>query len=351
MVNSFITDCALARKSRGTLVCRSRSFYIYFLVVSNKCRIFAANCKTGLMSSSECLSKFSMKKIIPVVLCLLLLAACGQSYEETKRKARLSRREAMRKDSAALKVAVMPTLDCLPLYVAEQYELFDTAMGGVRLKHFSAMMDCDTALERGRVEGAITDLKRAEAMEKRGLKVKYVATTNAHWQLITNRNSRIKQLKQLDDKMIAMTRNSALDYLTDRVIDSVKLDKDRVFKVQINDVNVRLLMLQNNEIDALWLTEPQATVARLLKHNVIYDTRKQDIHLGVLAFRDEEMQRKERARQLELFVKAYNQACDSINKYGVRHYSSLIAKQCTIKPNMADSLPNNIKYEHAREER
>ena len=290
-----------------------------------------------------------MKNIIPMVLCLLLMAACGQSYEETKRKARLSRREALRKDSAALKVAVMPTLDCLPLYVAEHYELFDTVMGGVRLKHFSAMMDCDTALERGRVEGAVTDLIRAEAMEKRGLKLRYVTATNAHWQLITNLNSRIKQLKQLDDKMIAMTRYSALDFLTSRVIDSVKLENDRVFKVQINDVNVRLLMLQNNEIDALWLPEPQATVARLLKHNVVYDTQKQDIHLGVLAFRDQEMQRKERTRQLELFVKAYDQACDSINKYGVRHYSRLIAKFCKIKPNMADSLPDNTRFEHAKE--
>ena len=63
----------------------------------------------------------NMKKIIPVIAVLLLLAACGQSYEETKRITREQRREAWRKDSAALKIAVMPTLDCLPLYVAQYY--------------------------------------------------------------------------------------------------------------------------------------------------------------------------------------------------------------------------------------
>lgn len=289
-----------------------------------------------------------MKKIILMMACLLLLAACGQSYEETKRVTRQQRREAMQKDSAALKIAVMPTLDCLPMYVAAYHELFDTLRGGVRLKFFTAQMDCDTALERGRVEGAISDLVRAIRMDRRGTKIRYVAATNTSWQLVTNRNARIHQLKQLDDKMIAMTRFSATDMLTDRVTDSVKLKAERVFKVQINDVNVRLLMLQNNEMDALWLTEPQATVARLLKNSVIYDTQKEDIWLGVLAFREKEMRRQARSMQLDLFINAYNQACDSINKYGVRHYRNILVERYKLKPNMVDSLPKNIKYVHAR---
>ena len=276
------------------------------------------------------------------------MAACHQSYEETKRQTRMSRQEAQRLDSAALKVAVMPTLDCLPLYVAEYYQLFDTLRGGVRLKFYMAQMDCDTALERGRVEGIMTDLVRAKRMEKRGLKLRYPTVTNAHWQLIANRNARVRQLKQLDDKMVAMTRFSATDLLTDRVIDSVKLDKDRIYKVQINDLSVRLLMLQNNEMDALWLREPQATAARMMKHGVVYDTRKEDLQLGVMAFREKEMRHQERGQQLELFVQAYNQACDSINKYGVLRYRDLIVERCKMKANMVDSLPKDRKYVHAR---
>ena len=289
-----------------------------------------------------------MKQLTIMMLGLFLLVACGQSYEETKRQTRQQRREAMRKDSAALKVAVMPTLDCLPLYVAEHYQLFDTLRGGVRLKFYMAQMDCDTALERGRVEGSITDLVRAKRMEQRGLKMRYPISTNTYWQLVANRNARVHQLKQIDDKMVAMTRFSATDLLTDRMIDSAKLDKDRVFKVQINDVNLRLLMLQNNEMDVMWLTEPQATAARTLKNNVVYDTRKEDVQLGVMAFREKEMQRQARSKQLELFVNAYNQACDSINKNGVRYYRPLIVERCRMKKHFVDSLPDHLKYEHAR---
>ena len=56
-----------------------------------------------------------MKKLTIMIVGMLLMAACGQSYEESKRIANENRKEAMRKDSAALKVAVLPTLDCLPL--------------------------------------------------------------------------------------------------------------------------------------------------------------------------------------------------------------------------------------------
>lgn len=288
-----------------------------------------------------------MKRLFYTFILLILLASCGQSYEETKRINQQQRKEALRKDSAALKIAVMPTLDCLPMFVAEYHQLFDTLNGGVRLKPFKAHIDCDTALERQRVEGSITDLVRALRMEKQGLALRHVAATNAYWQLIVNKNARIKQLKQLDDKMVAMTRFSVTDLLSDIVVDSAKLDAEHLFRVQINDVDVRMQMLQNNEIDALFFTEPQATMARMAKNSVMLDSRKLDIRMGVLAFHEKEMRRPERKRQLDLFVKAYNAACDSINKKGVRHYRDLIAKKCGVTVAVADSLPKDIKFEHA----
>ena len=289
-----------------------------------------------------------MKNIVIMILAGLLLAACGNSYEETKRISRQQRLEEARKDSAALKIAVMPTLDCLPLYVARHYQLFDTLNGGVRLKYYTAQMDCDSALERGRVEGAVTDLVRAMNMDRKGTKMRYWAVTNAYWQLVTNRNARIKQLKQLEDKMVAMTRYSVTDMLADRATDSAKLDKDHVFKVQVNDVFVRMQMLQNNIMDALCLTEPQASQARQMKHPVVLDTKSLDWQMGVIVFNEKEMQRHGRAKQLGLFVKAYDQACDSLNKYGLMHYRTIIKNRCHLKKEQLDALPKDLKFPHAK---
>ena len=259
---------------------------------------------------------------------------------------RLERQRLAKEDSAALKIAVMPTLDCLPLYVAREYKWFCDGKTDIRLKYFTSQIDCDTAILNGRVEGAVSDLVRVARMNKSGAKVKPQIATAAYWQLFTNRNSRIRQLNQLDDKMVAMTRYSVTDMLADHVVDSAKLKSERVFKVQINDVNVRLQMMLNNEMDAMFVTEPQATLARLAKHKVLLDTRKMNWHMGVIAFREKPMKDVDRKRQYDVFVKAYNQACDSINKNGIARYAHLMEKYCRTRSAVLDSIPKT-KFPHA----
>ena len=269
-------------------------------------------------------------KIFPAILLgLLLIIGCGQSYEETKRITRAQRLKWRREDSAALKVAVLPTLDCLPIFLAKDHQMFDTAVD-IRLKRFTAQMDVDTALMNKRVELGVTDVVRTERMKKLGDSLRYLTATNAYWQLITNRGARIIDLKHLDDKMLAMTRYSVTDLLGDLAVDSAKLKPERVFRIQINDVNVRLKMLENNEMDALLLTEPQATQARLLKHKVILDSRKLDIQMGAIVMQGKGMDDQARKRQLRVFTNGYNQACDSINKYGIGEYKDLLMKYCRV---------------------
>ena len=288
-----------------------------------------------------------MRKVVCILATICLLASCGQSYEEKLRMSREQRRQMMREDSAALKVAVLPTMDCLPLYVAKERGFFKAQGVDVRLKRFTAQMDCDTAIERGRVEGVVSDLVRTERMQKNGTPLRYVAATNAYWQLVTRRNARIRELNQLDDKMVGMTRYSATDLLTDAAVDSAKLKTERVFRIQINDVNIRLRMLVGNELDAMLLTEPQAVQARLQKHRVIQDSRSLDLQLGVLAFSEKALENSKRQKQLEAFLKGYNQACDSLTHYGLKYYSDIAEKYYDVKGAALDSLSKSMTYVHA----
>ena len=286
-----------------------------------------------------------MKKLLWIITTICLLAGCGQSYEETKRITRAQRLKMQKEDSAALKIAVLPTLDCLPLYLAKDHQLFDTVVD-IRLKHFTAQMDVDTALINNRVELGVTDLVRAERMIKQDTPIEYLTATNAYWQIVTNRVARITDLKHLDDKMLAMTRYSVTDMIGDMAVDSAKLKSERVFRIQINDVNVRLKMLENNEMDALVMTEPQVAQARWLKHKVIFDTRQQDMQMGAIVVRSKNMNDKNRKRQMEVFVKGYNEACDSINHYGVSHYKDLVMKYCNVRSEAVDTIPKSLKFSH-----
>ena len=284
-----------------------------------------------------------MKKLVLGFIALLILAACGQSYEETKRLSREQRLRLWREDSAAFKIAVIPTLDCLPVFVAKERQMFDTAVD-IRLKRYNAQMDVDTALIRGRAEAAITDLVRAEKMMKEGTPLRYVAATNAYWLMISQRQLRITNFKHLDDKMLAMTRYSVTDLLGDLAVDSAKLAPERVFRIQINDVNIRQKLLENGEMDAVLLTEPQASQVLMKKHHVMLDTRKQDIQMGALVMRTKDMDDKNRQHQIEVFMKGYKQACDSINRFGVAHYKEVLQKYYGLNEQTMKALPDSLKY-------
>lgn len=244
---------------------------------------------------------------------------------------------------AAFKVAVMPTLDCLPFYVAHQEQLLDTAKVDMRLVSFNSQADCDTALVGGSVECAVGDLVRFHALEGRGAKLDYLIQTPAQWQLLASRRARMKKASQLGDKIIGLTRHSACSYAFDRAVRLSK-PKQQAYTVPVNNVIIRLDMLRNSELDAIVATEPQATQARIVGANVLYSTGKEALHLGAVAFRSDEMVK--RKGQLAEVLKAYNAATDSINKNGVAFYSEILKEKMNLTDKEIASLPK-LRYEHA----
>ena len=283
-----------------------------------------------------------------MVLAVAVTAGCGPSYDDLKKMSQAEQAKLRHEDSLALKIGVLPTLDCLPIYVAKDCGLFDSTKADIRLKLFNSQIDGDQALVDGRLEGCVTDIVRGQRMKaKRGVSLDYVAATNAGWQLISNRLARIKRINQLDDKMIAITRFSATALLADLATDSAKLKDETVFKIQINDINLRLQMLLANEMDAMFLPEPQATTARLYKNPVLMDSRDKDLRLGVIAFNKKAMNDERRRRQLAVFISGYNAACDSINKNGIRKYTSTLKKYYQLDDKTINALPKT-RYEHAK---
>ena len=274
-----------------------------------------------------------------LILAVLTLVSCGKSDKElqAERQAqKLAERAAYQK---AYKIAVMPTMDCLPAYLLKDSLLYDTAKVDIRLCRFNAQMDCDTAMIGGSVQAAFSDLVRTERLKHRNkVLMHYLTDTNLKWQLIADKDSKLKQLSDLSDKIVAMTRYSGTDLLTDMAVKKAK-PKYQVFRVQINDVLVRLAMLQNHEIDAYWFAEPQATKALSSNNNSLFNSEDAGVHLGVVAIMDKVRRQDEEAA----FAEAYDKAVEQINKNGVKYYSALIQKYMKVDEAVVRALPD-IKY-------
>ena len=293
--------------------------------------------------------RLAFTSIIGLLLLTLTISSCSKSYKETKQEENISRKELLREDSLALKVATVPTLDCLPLFIGVEDSLFNKNGVEVHLKLRNAQIDCDTLMRGKYVEGMVSDLIRTERLKKSGIMLRYVTATDAYWQLYTNRISRIKELNQLSDKMIAMTRFSVTDYLADYAIDSAKPKFD-VFKVQINDPRIRIKMIINNEMDAALFTEPQATTARLYNNPMLMDSRDKNVRFGVIAFREAALRDKRRQKQLDVFLKVYNMAVDSINHFGLQHYATVISKYTNADAKTIKALPR-LRFSHVKQPR
>ena len=274
-----------------------------------------------------------------LILAVLTFVSCGKSDKElqAERQAqKLAEREAYQK---AYKIAVMPTMDCLPAYLLKDSLLYDTAKVDIRLCRFNAQMDCDTAMIGGSVQVAFSDLVRTERLKHRNkVLMHYLTDTNLNWQLIADKDSKLKQLSDLSDKIVAMTRFSGTDLLTDMAVKKAK-PKYQVFRVQVNDVLVRLAMLQNHEIDAYWFAEPQITKALSADNNSLFNSEDAGVHLGVVAIMDKVRRQDEEAA----FAEAYDKAVEQINKNGVKYYSALIQKYMKVDESVVRALPD-IKY-------
>lgn len=274
-----------------------------------------------------------------LILAVLTFVSCGKSDKElqAERQAqKLAEREAYQK---AYKIAVMPTMDCLPAYLLKDSLLYDTTKVDIRLCRFNAQMDCDTAMIGGSVQAAFSDLVRTERLKHRNkVLMHYLTDTNLNWQLIADKDSKLKQLSDLSDKIVAMTRFSGTDLLTDMAVKKAK-PKYQVFRVQVNDVLVRLAMLQNHEIDAYWFAEPQITKALSADNNSLFNSEDAGVHLGVVAIMDKVRRQDEEAA----FAAAYDKAVEQINKNGVKYYSALIQKYMKVDESVVRALPD-IKY-------
>ncbi len=279
------------------------------------------------------------KLVIYIFLLLVALVACNKKDDS-------SSPEKASKGTVpeGVNIGVMPTIDCLPIYIAYDRGWLDEAGISVNLVPFTAHMDIDTALVGKSLDGAFTELFRTEYITKRqGVKFYYASTTELQWSLIANKDTRLTRLEQLGDKMIAMTRFSATDYLSDKALADVKTQAN-VYRVQINDLGVRYAMLTNNQMDTGWLPEPFFTMAVLNGQRVLKPAKQKD-KFGVLAFREKYSTKEENKEKITQLLKEYDRACDSLNKYGFKAYAPELQKYCSVDTSVVNRLPK-ITYIH-----
>ena len=201
------------------------------------------------------------------------------------------------KDTVNLKIAVLPTTDCLPFYVAEDMNIYKKLGLNVEFINYKSILKCNDALEKGLIDGTFTTLPAAMYL---------------------------KSTKGFDLKLVMRTEGD-VDVIANRTI----------LRPQINDIIIRRQMLASNQVDAVIIPRPHSEYLLQTGNVKVFSTQNSGIKFGCLAIADTVIKKK--SKQIELLIKGYEQAAKEINRNRKCADTTLI-RQYVIPAAMLDSL-------------
>ena len=259
-----------------------------------------------------------MRKLIEIFMWLMVVGLCG-SCNQTNGTVN-------EEDSTAIKLGVLPTMECLPFYYADSIGLFDSLGVNVHLVTFDAAMDADTAFVNGKIDGIVTDLVKACIWQGQG-DTAMVAMVGAlrMWPL-TAPKARLLKAESLREKIIGITRHSAVDYFADKILESVKLQSIDLNKPQINNIRIRGLMVDQDQMDGAILPEPYASEAVARGARRLNGTEEMKVaNLMCVLFNDSIHQA--RKREIENIRSVYDQAVTALNADTLSNVLEYIPKE------------------------
>ncbi|CAG0933883.1 hypothetical protein TFLX_03252 [Thermoflexales bacterium] len=194
------------------------------------------------------------KTMIVLVLFVVLLSACGGAAPAGQ-------------EDPTLKIAVLPILDALPMYVAERQEYFKEAGIKVEFVPVASAAERDQVMQAGQVDGMINDLTSTVFYNKDEQKIAVVrfartaAPGEPQFSLLAAKDSGITSPDQLKGVEIGISQGTVIDYLTQRILENAGLQADEIKSINVPAIPDRLQLLNEGKLKAAVLPEPAATLA------------------------------------------------------------------------------------------
>lgn len=267
------------------------------------------------------------KKMIAIVLMgvlILALGGCGQ--KEEKKAAALQE----------LTIGTMPDVDSIPFIIAQEKGYFKEEGLTVNLKPFKSAMERDSALQSGNLDGAISDMLAVAFAKAGGFDVKITSLTSGSYKLIASSTENAATLQDLKGKDVAISKNTIIEYVTDKILAQSNMEEKSINKVVIPQIPTRLEMLKNGKLAAATLPEPMASIAIAKGGKLINSSDELEINPGVLMFTAKTVEGKK--AELQALYRAYNRAVAYLESEKQQLYIDLLIEKGGFPAEVKDSL-------------
>jgi NitT/TauT family transport system substrate-binding protein len=223
-------------------------------------------------------------------------------------------------DLPTLKMGLLPILDVLPFYVADQQGYFEEEGVAVELIPVSSALERDQLLIAGEIDGMLNDLVSTGIFNQDEPVVQIVAQARRAYEdhpqirILAAPRSNITIVEDLRGKEIGISENSLIHYVTQRVLEEAGLPADQwTYRAEPN-IPVRFQLLMEGQMPVVTLPDPLAQAAIEGGAILIADDTalvEQEFSQSVLSFRTTVIEDQPEA--VEAFLRAWMRAADDIN--------------------------------------
>ena len=280
-------------------------------------------------------TKFITRSLLAAILLFsLVLSACSQAAPPAAETS---------PEPATLKIAVLPILDTLPMYVAQQEGLFAKHRVQVTFIPVGSAAERDQVINAGQADGMINEIISTQFYNRDKIQVQIVrfaqtATSNsAMFRILASGKSDISSVDQLKGEPIGISQGTVIEYLTDRLLKAQGFSKDEIQTIAVPKISDRMALLGSGELKAAMLPEPLSSLAEQQGARVILDdTSKPEYSYSTIAFRKAVIDQHPEA--IRAFLAAIEDATNLINQDPAK-FSNLLSEQNLVPAPLSGSFP------------
>ena len=231
--------------------------------------------------------------------------------------------------ATTLKVALLPIPDVLPFHVALAKGYFAAEGVAVQGLPVYSSLDRDQLMQAGQLDAMLTELTTTANFNRTQVRVKIVAIArkpmadHCMFRILSGPAAGIKTLLDLSGATVGISKNTVIEYVTDRFLSAGGLDPAKIRKQSVPVIPERYQLLMQGQIQAATLPEPLASSALAAgAHQIICDSQDPRYSVSVISFRRAVLLNTPGA--VKAFLRAWYRAAADINRNPEAHRAVML---------------------------
>ena len=270
-------------------------------------------------------------KVIPLLLSLIfLVSACATAATP-----------AAPAEPVTLKFAVLPIIDALPLYVAQQEGLFTKHNLNVEFIPVASAPERDQILVAGQADGTINETLAVMAFNKASIQMQVVRYAlrptegHGHFFIIASSKSGITDVNGLKGVEIGVSQGTVIEYVTDRLLEAAGFTADEIKTIAVPKIPDRMALLASGELKAGVMPDPLASLV-VGQGGVIVadDSSHPEYGFSVISFRKQFID--ENTDAVKGFLAAIEEATVLVNNEPAK-FKNLLSEQNLVPAPLLDT--------------